>query len=525
MDDETVTKSSEGHCLTNGPGPLVEYRTPNGNEHGDIGNVGRSVSTGVRVPIVAKKPCSKTRWSQGEQGSRCEMTKSKKSQSPASRRNYIPVTVPFAATPTGETRGIAQWAHHTVWTNRMLTTLLENKVRGGKWHTLIDKVFNELNLFCSAHKVLGKKGAAGIDRQTVEDFAEHEREELRHLLEQLRDGTYSPSPVRRTWIPKLGSSEKRPLGIPTVRDRVVQTALVHVIEPILDATFHDRSFGFRHGRGCHQALRCVEELLEAGCVYVVDADLKGYFDTIPKDRLLETVQQSISDRRVLGLVKQFLDQGIIEELRTWTPEAGVPQGAVLSPVLANAYLNPLDHRMSEIGFQMVRYADDFVILCRTPEEAEAALAEVRTWVESHGLTLHPEKTHIVDSREQSFSFLGYSFRGKLRFPRKKSHEKFIESIREKTPRKSGESLETIIQRINQSVQGWFNYFRHCHWGIFRTYDEMIRRRLRRVLLKRHRRNPKRLPRNQRWPNDYFTEHGLLSLNTAHVRFVQHLGTY
>jgi RNA-directed DNA polymerase len=268
--------------------------------------------------------------------------------------------------------------------------------------------------------------------------------------------------VRRTWIPKPGSSEKRPLGIPTVRDRVVPAALVHVIEPILDATFHERSFGFRHGRGCHDALRCVEELLEAGYVYVVDADWKGYFDTIPKDGMFAIVKQKISDRRVLGLVKQFLDQGIMEELRTWTPEAGVPQGAVLSPVLSNAYLNPLDHHMAELGFQMVRYADDFVILCRTPEEAGRALAEVRQWVETHRLTLHPEKTHIVDSREQSFSFLGYSFRGKLRFPRKKSHRKFANRIREMTPRKSGESLEVMIQRINRSTQGWFNYFRHCH---------------------------------------------------------------
>jgi RNA-directed DNA polymerase len=269
----------------------------------------------------------------------------------------------------------------------------------------------------------------------------------------------------------------------------------------------------------------VEELLEAGYVYVVDADLKGYFDAIPKDRLLEIVQQSISDRRVLGLVKQFLDQGIIEELRTWTPETGVPQGAVLSPVLANAYLNPLDHRLSEIGFQMVRYADDFVILCRTPEEAEAALAEVSTWVARQGLTLHPDKTHIVDSRAKSFSFLGYSFRGKLRFPREKSHQKFVDRIREMTPRKSGDSLEYMIQRINRSIQGWFNYFRHCHWSIFRDYDAMIRRRLRRMLLKRHRRNSKRLPRNHRWPNAYFEDRGLLSLNIAHVNFVQSIGTY
>lgn len=445
-------------------------------------------------------------------------------QAAARRRDYIPTTVPFAATPAGETLGIDQWAHTAVWTERMLATLLENKVKGGKWHTLIDKAYSELNLFCSARKVLGKKGAAGIDRQTVADFAEHEREELRRLHEELRDGNYRPAAVRRTWIPKPGGSEKRPLGIPCVRDRVVQTALLHVIEPILDATFHERSFGFRHGRGCHDALRCVEELLEAGYVYVVDADLKSYFETIPKDRLLEIVRQKISDRRVAGLVGQFLDQGIVEELQTWTPETGVPQGAVLSPVLANAYLNPLDHRMAESGFQMVRYADDFVILCRTPEEAAAALAEVQRWVTENGLTLHPEKTHIVDAREQSFSFLGCSFRGKLRFPRKKSHEKFVGRLRELTPRKSGKSLEETIQRLNRATQGWFNYFRHCHWSIFQQYDGLIRRRLRDMLLKRHRRNPKRLPPEQRWPNAHFKDRGLQSLNLAHVHFVQHTGT-
>lgn len=448
-----------------------------------------------------------------------------KKRAAAKQRNYVPVTVPFAATPAGETLRIDQWAHRAVWTNRMLDTLLQGKVKGGKWHTLIDKVFNELNLFCSAHKVLGKKGAAGVDWQTVEQFAEHERQELDRLHQQLRDGNYRPALVRRVWIPKPGSSDKRPLGIPTVRDRVVQTALVHVIEPILDATFHERSFGFRHGRGCHDALRRVEELLEAGYVYVVDADLKSYFDTIPKDRLMAIVGQQISDRRVLGLVQQFLDQGIMDELRTWTPETGVPQGAVLSPVLANAYLNPLDHRMAQLGFQMVRYADDFVILCRTPEEAAAALTAVREWVQDHGLTLHPEKTRIVNAHDESFSFLGYSFRGKLRFPRDKSHRKFVDSIRDMTPRKSGESLEVMIRRINRSAQGWFNYFRHCHWSVYRQYDGMIRRRLRAMLKKRQRRNRKRLAAHQRWPDDFFTVHGFHSLTATHIRFVQSIGTF
>jgi RNA-directed DNA polymerase len=402
----------------------------------------------------------------------------------------------------------------------MLDTLLHNKVRGGKWHTLIDKVYAPLNLYSSARKVLGKKGAAGVDGQTVEEFDEQAREELQRLHQLLREDRYQPNLVRRTWIPKPGSTEKRPLGIPTVRDRVVQTALVHVLEPILDATFHERSYGFRHGRGCHDALRRVEELLEAGYVYVVDADLKGYFDTIPKDRLLAIVQQKVSDSRLLQLIKQYLDQGILEELRTWTPETGVPQGAVLSPVLANAYLNPLDHQMANLGYEMVRYADDFVILCRTPEEAQAALAIVQAWVSEQGLTLHPDKTRIVDYREESFAFLGYSFRGRFRFPRAKSHEKFMDRIRELTPRKSGESLDLMIQQLNRSLRGWFHYFRHCFWNIFESYDARIRTRLRRMLVRRNRRNPRRLTSQQRWPNAYFAEQGLFSLRAAQLRFVQ-----
>jgi RNA-directed DNA polymerase len=404
----------------------------------------------------------------------------------------------------------------------MLDTLLQNKVRGGKWHALIDKVYDPLNLFASARKVLGKAGAPGIDRQTVADYDEHSSQELRSLHQMLRDGQYRPAAVRRVWIPKPGSSEQRPLGIPTVRDRVVQTALVHVIEPILDATFHERSYGFRHERGCHDALRRVEELLEAGYEYVVDADIKGYFDAIPKDRLLDIVRQKISDSRVLKLIQMYLDQEIMEELKTWTPEAGVPQGAVLSPVLANAYLNPLDHHMANLGCEMVRYADDFVILCRSQQAAEAALAEVQVWMSEHGLTLHPTKTRVVNSREESFAFLGYSFRGRFRFPRAKSHEKLMTRIRELTPRKSGESLEFTIRKLNQMLRGWFSYFRHCFWNIFETYDGKIRKRLRRILLKRHRLNPKRLSRTRRWPNAYFAKMGLLSLREVHLEFVQSL---
>ena len=441
------------------------------------------------------------------------------------KKTTTAVTVPFCATPTRETPAISQWAQPLVWTESMLTTLTENKVRGGKWHTLYDKVTSRTNLGVSAMKVVEKDGAAGVDKQTVQEFWADHNENLATLEQELTSQSYRPVPVRRVEIPKPGSKETRPLGIPTVRDRIVQTALVHVLEPIFDHTFHPHSFGFRHGRGCHDALRCVEKWLDEGYVYVVDADLKGYFDTIPKDKLLELVKQKVSDSAVIALVKKYLDQAIMSELATWVPEQGVPQGAVLSPMLSNLYLNPFDHLMSDQGYRMVRYADDFVVLCKSQGEAEAALAIIREWVQSVGLVLHPDKTHIVDSREKSFAFLGYSIRGRFRFPRAKSHAKVLDRITVLTPRTSGESLPSIVAQLNRMLHGWFTYFRHCFWNIFEDYDKRIRVRLRRILLKRNRTNRERLSRTQRWPNAYFSALGLFSLREAHAQFVQSTGTY
>ncbi|UCD25836.1 MAG: group II intron reverse transcriptase/maturase [Gemmatimonadota bacterium] len=433
----------------------------------------------------------------------------------------LPERVPFAVIPTGETPSIEGWAQRAVWTDRMLRALLNKTVKGGRWHSLIDKVYSELNLYTAARHVCGKKGAAGIDHQTTEEFDRHLIVETRRLSEQIRGDTYQAQAVRRVWIPKPGNAtSQRPLGIPTVRDRVVQKALVNVIEPILDHTFHDRSFGFRHGRSCHDALRLVEDQLRDGYVYVVDADLKGYFDSIPQDKLLQQVRESISDHRVLKLIEHFLNQRVMEELREWTADAGVPQGAVLSPVLSNVYLNPLDHLMAEDGFMMVRYADDFVILCRSEFEADVALQTVREWVEAAGLTLHPTKTKIVDSRVNSFQFLGYSFRGEQIHPRSDSLNKLKHTIRQKTPRKSGVPLEFTIASLNSTLRGWFGYFRHARWPVFKATDAMVRRRLRRILQKRHRKNPRRLPATTRWPNAYFTDLGLFSLREAHFRFAQ-----
>jgi len=409
-----------------------------------------------------------------------------------------------------------------VWTDRMLDALHEG-VRGGKWHTLHDKVYSRSNLCAASHVVLENKGAAGVDHQTVEGFEDNRLEEIDGLMEDLRTGKYQPHAVKRVWIPKPGSTEQRPLGIPTVRDRVVQTALLNVLEPIFDVAFHEHSYGFRKGRGCHHALERVEKLLNAGYTYVVDADLKGYFDTIPKDRLLGRVGERVSDRGILGLVEKFLEQGVMDGLKEFTPEKGTPQGAVISPLLANLYLNPLDHRMAEAGFEMTRYADDFVILCRSREEADRALAKVKQWVEENGLVLHPTKTKVVDSRTEGFDFLGYTFRGRLRLPRKKSMDKLKESVRSKTKRTNGCSLAWIVGSLSSTLQGWFGYFQHCHWNVFTGVDGWVRMRLRSILRKRAGRKGRgRGLDNQRWPNAYFAECGLYGLGTAHVRLIQSL---
>jgi RNA-directed DNA polymerase len=285
----------------------------------------------------------------------------------------------------------------------------------------------------------------------------------------------------------------------------------------------EHSYGFRRGRGCHHALERIEALLNEGYVHIVDADLKSYFDTIPKDKLMSRVRSRVSDSRILRLVEQFLDQRVMDGLNEWTPDTGTPQGAVLSPLLANLYLNPLDHLLAEAGIAMVRYADDFVILCRSRAEAEDALAKVKRWVEENGLMLHPTKTKIVDARTEGFDFLGYTFRGDLRVPRKKSLDKMKDTIRVRTSRTNGHSLTWIVGSLNRTLQGWFGYFRHCHWNVYRDLDGWIRGRLRSILRKRAGLQGRgRGADHPRWPNVYFAEHGLYGLCVAHARLHQSL---
>jgi RNA-directed DNA polymerase len=360
------------------------------------------------------------------------------------------------------------------------------------------------------------KGSAGVDHVTIPMFADRLEEELKKLSEDLRTGAYRPQAIRRHYIPKPGSQEKRPLGIPTVRDRVVQTALRMALEPIFERDFAEHSYGFRPGRGCKDALRRVNELLKAGYRYVVDADLKSYFDTIPHDRRMELVSRKVSDGRVLSLIKAFLKQGVLDGLHEWTPEMGSPQGAVISPLLSNIYLDPLDQKMAREGYEMVRYADDFVILCRSEEEAAAALAMVQEWTASAGLSLHPTKTRLVDATVEEFAFLGYRFAKGKRFPRKKSLEKLRETIRTKTKRTSGDSLKEIVASLNPTLRGWFEYFKHSYKTTFKPIDGYIRGRLRSILRKRQKKQGRgRGSDHQRWPNAYFASQGLYSLVTAH----------
>ena len=428
---------------------------------------------------------------------------------------------PVAMTPkqAGDTRDPWWWVERCVWTERMLTRLTSREPANRVWFALMDKTYAPANLARAFDKVWKNGGSAGADEQTVVHFAKHAEEELSRLAQQMSDGRYRPQPVRRAWIPKPGSREKRPLGIPAVRDRLVQGALRHVLEPIFEAEFAEHSYGFRPGRGAKDALRRVDTLLKAGHVWGVDADLKSYFDTIPHERLLALVKARVADGRVLALVESFLRAGVLEEAKGWQPtECGTPQGGVISPLLANLYLDPLDQQMARAGWEMVRYADDFVILCRSEAEAQAALATVRVWVGEAGLTLHPEKTRVVDaSQPGGFDFLGYHFERGMKWPREKSLGKLKDRVRAKTPRMDGRSLRAIVTDVNRSLRGWYEYFQHSKANVFPTVDGFVRRRLRSLLQKRRGRTSQGLGvAQQRWPNEWFARRGLLSLKAEHA---------
>jgi RNA-directed DNA polymerase len=394
---------------------------------------------------------------------------------------------------------------------------LDNGVKGDRWFSLMDKVSAPRTLRCAWERVRRNHGAAGLDRISVERFAGDAERYVEEVSVQLKAGTYTVQGVRRVYLPKAGGGE-RPLGIPTVKDRVVQTALKLLLEPIFEREFRAESYGFRPGRGAKDALRQVDALLADGYTYVVDADLKSYFDTIPQDRLLALVATRVADGSVLKLVDQYLHQQVVEGAKHWTPTQGTPQGAVLSPLLANLYLHPMDVQLGN-RYRLVRYADDFVILCRSEAEAQEALAELRAWVTAHGLTLHPDKTHVGDCRQrgQGFEFLGYRFEAGRRFVRRKSWQKIRDRIRSETRRTRGDGLARIIAVLNPILRGWYGYFCHAHRRTFVDLDQFVRRRLRAVLCKQQKRPSQghHYAAHRRWSNRYFAEMGLFTLTTVH----------
>ena len=459
-------------------------------------------SIGVRVLIVTKTPV-KAGESEGGQEDECVMNQTEQLNLPGVPRAKQGREVPSRW----------EWTEAEVWTERMLATL-ERGVKGGKWHSLIDKVWSHGTLDKGLKTVIRKKGSAGVDGETTQRLDSQKEEIMSILSRQIREDRYEPKPVKRVWIDKLGRKEKRPLGIPVVRDRVVQTALVSVLEPIFEQEFGEHSYGFRPGRSAQEAIARVEDLLEQGNHWVIDADLKGYFDTIPQEQLLKAVAEKVSDGKVLELIGKYLKQGVMETGKEWKPtKTGTPQGAVLSPLLSNLYLNPLDHAMAQGGKQMTRYADDFIIQCQSREEAEEVLKEVEEWVEQAGLTLHPEKTRIIDaSQSGGFEFLGWHFERGRKWPREKSVKGFKESLRKKTPRNLGKNLGKTIVEINRQLRGWGHYFRGGDGYIYAALDGWLRMRFRSILRRRAKRKGRgRGLDHHRYPNAYFAELGLISL--------------
>jgi len=440
------------------------------------------------------------------------------------QQHTAPSPVPAMAKPEGDTQAPQQWTwvETSIWTQRMLAAL-DNGVRGGRWYSLMDKVAAPPTLEAAWKRVAANKGAAGVDGISITRFKARAPHYLAELEQELRAGSYQPLPARRVHIPK-GPGKTRPLGISAVKDRIVQTAITMVVEPIFEREFLPSSYGFRPGRGCKDALREVEQWLKRGYTWVVDADIESYFDSIPKTPLMARVTEKISDGTLLALLQRFLDQDILEGMHQWTPLTGVPQGSVLSPLLSNLYLHAFDHHMAQAGYTTVRYCDDFVILCRTQVEAEAALALAHAWMTQHGLRLHPEKTRIVEAKtdDKGFDFLGYRFAGGRRYVRPKSLQALREKIRQKTGRTRSGSLAQIIADLNPMLHGWFGYFKHARSSTFQAIDGFVRRRLRAILRRRHKRpSSGRTPQDhRRWPNAFFAAQRLFTLHEAYVKASQ-----
>lgn len=413
-------------------------------------------------------------------------------------------------------------ASSCMWSFDMLRAL-EYGVKGNKWFSLKDKICREIAITQGFYKVFRSDGGSGVDEQTIEMFDKNLEPNINSLARQLRNNQYNPLPTKRVYIDKPGTKEKRALGVPTVKQRTVEATFKLALEPIFEKEFLNCSYGFRPLRNAKDALREVARIFEEGNIFAIDADIKGFFDTINHETLMSFIEERISDSWVLNYIKKFLKNDIMEEGKTWEPTEGSPQGSVLSPLLSNIYLHKLDKRMTEEGFQMIRYADDFVVLCKTAEEADRGLCIIKEVMSYLKLSLHPDKTKVVEvTNEVGFEFLGYLFLKHKRRPKKKSLATFRRKVREETSRKQGKSLEKVIEKLNPILKGWFEYFKNVKNTpcLFDELDGFVRRRLRSILAKFEKKpRSHRFIDNKKWPNKFFLDRGLFNLQNTHEKNV------
>lgn len=367
-----------------------------------------------------------------------------------------------------------------------------------KVHSLVDKVYKRKNLEMAWLRVKRNAGAGGVDGQSLADFERRLEEQLDRLHTELRDGKYQAQPVLQQLIPKSGQPGKyRPLGIPNIYDRVCQQALLNRLEPIFEPVFDEASFGYRRGRSTKDALRKIWKELAEGYEWIVDADLKNFFGTVEHEKLLALVGQRVSDSRVLRLIEQMLKAGCIAEGKRLETEQGTPQGGVVSPILSNILLTPFDGEMRRRGYRLTRYADDWVVTCRTRKEAYQALEQAKKILMELGVILNESKTHIVHV-SRGFEFLGYKIKrgsrrlalpsSKIRsgtregdlyaYPREKSLQHFKDQIRKRTRRKAPVDTQGLIAEINPVIRGWGLYFCKAHIRkLFARLDRWILRRI------------------------------------------------
>jgi group II intron reverse transcriptase/maturase len=355
----------------------------------------------------------------------------------------------------------------------------------GKVHSLTGRIDDRLMM--QAFKAVKKnRGAAGIDKVSIAMFQQNLDDNLAALKRDLKKGTFTPKPLRRVWIPKDAKGTKfRPLGIPAVRDRVAQEVIRRLLEPIFEPLFHDGSFGFRPKRSCHNAIDRVLSFHDEGDRVTLDADIAGFFDNIPHKLIVGAVAEEVADGNILSLVEKFLAAGVMDGGVFKPTTIGTPQGGVISPLLANVVLNQLDWRLEKAGYRFVRYADDFVVVCASRQEAKAALEFVEEIMTDLGLSLSPEKTKIA-SYGKGYEFLGFRLSSKSRTMRTKSLEKFKTKIRELT-RRCHNLDARVIAKLNQVIRGTANYFAtnfSTCIKLFQKMDKWIRMRVRCMKFKR-----------------------------------------